>query len=643
MWARLVIDRVLSRERRGWGWKKIEDEIYHISPELDALYQELIQDMDEGTASGKLIRWICFATQPLSLDELRWALIVDSDCAYTSLQRCESAEDYICDVDMMERRLKTLSHGLAEVVPSSNKRVVQFIHQSVRDFFFKTGISVLLDGLMPASEIDMVVGTAHYQLSRTCIRYLAMEEIARASHDGVRLRSEVPLLHYGRLTSEFPLLHYATTSWIAHVKESETKGISQDDLLNYFSWPSEDLVRLWSRICHKILLPYSSLLQPEGTSLVHIVSRYQLMGPLQLILQKAEQTSTDPDVKDIDGRTPLSWASESGHEDVVQLLLSTSKADIGVQDYYGRTPLWWAAASGSEAVFQLLLSTGKTDVNVQDIHGRTPLWWAAAHGSEAVVQLLLGTGKVDVDIKDCDSRTPLLKAAAIGSEAVVRLLLSTGKVDVDIKDNNGRTPLFWASYNGHDVIVKLLISENVVLASVDIAHGLTPLLGAAMKGHDGVMKLLLAKDKTLSKSKDALGRTPLSLASAYGHEAVVNLLLAIDDNDPTNTDAFGLTPLLLSAKRGHATVFNLILRKYEEKNITVESCIENIVVTRGSQLQDITCVFCILIVLNGAIYYQCTRCIFDYQYFNICQRCFARGLHCPDSVHRMARVTVEEF
>jgi hypothetical protein len=125
--------------------------------------------MDEGPASGKLIRWICFAIRPLSLDELRWALIVDSDCAYTSLQHCQNAEDYICDVDMMERRLKTLSHGLAEVVPSSNKRVVQFIHQSVRDFFFKTGISVLLDGLMPAgteaSETDMVVGTAHYQLS----------------------------------------------------------------------------------------------------------------------------------------------------------------------------------------------------------------------------------------------------------------------------------------------------------------------------------------------------------------------------------------------------------------------------------------------------------------------------------------------
>lgn len=305
MWARLVIDRVLDRERRGWGWKKIEAEIYHSSPELDALYQELIQDMDEGPASGKLIRWICFAWRPLSLDELRWALIVDSDCAYTTLQHCQSAEDYICDVDMMERRLKTLSHGLAEAVPSSNKRVAQFIHQSVRDFFFKTGISALLDGLMPAgteaSETDMVVGAAHYQLSRTCIRYLAMEEVARAkiprpSHDSVRL------------TSEFPLLHYATMSWIGHVKESERKGISQDDLLNYFSWPSEDLVRLWSRICAEIV-PDSSLWRPEGTSLVHIVSRYQLMGPLQLILQKAEQTSTDPDVKDTYDRTPLSWAS----------------------------------------------------------------------------------------------------------------------------------------------------------------------------------------------------------------------------------------------------------------------------------------------------------------------------------------------
>jgi hypothetical protein len=75
----------------------------------------------------KLMQWICFSTRPLTTVELQWSMAVDPDCEHKSLDECLQSDDFITDKDI-DRRIKTLSWGLAEVVPSTNARVVQFIH-----------------------------------------------------------------------------------------------------------------------------------------------------------------------------------------------------------------------------------------------------------------------------------------------------------------------------------------------------------------------------------------------------------------------------------------------------------------------------------------------------------------------------------
>ena len=46
MWARLVVKQVLYMERKGDLLKKIEREIHSIPPDLNKLYQQLIQSME---------------------------------------------------------------------------------------------------------------------------------------------------------------------------------------------------------------------------------------------------------------------------------------------------------------------------------------------------------------------------------------------------------------------------------------------------------------------------------------------------------------------------------------------------------------------------------------------------------------------
>ncbi|KAH6702121.1 ankyrin repeat-containing domain protein [Leptodontidium sp. MPI-SDFR-AT-0119] len=82
------------------------------------------------------------------------------------------------------------------------------------------------------------------------------------------------------------------------------------------------------------------------------------------------------DLKNDDGRTPLSFASGGGHDEVAEQLLGRSEVEADSKDCDGRTPLSWAAGEGHEKVVRLLLARGKANVNSRDHLGWTPIWWA---------------------------------------------------------------------------------------------------------------------------------------------------------------------------------------------------------------------------------------------------------------------------
>ncbi|KAL8402645.1 hypothetical protein RB596_009127 [Gaeumannomyces avenae] len=536
MWARLVLEQAVELGCDGGSPREIEAAIRRTPQDLNNLYDTLIRGVKEPlrTSTLNLLRWICFSTRPLTTDELQWAMVVDPDGSHKSLKDCRQSGGFI-ENDRIDRRIKALSCGLAEIVPSSDTPVVQFIHQSVKDFFVETGLSVL------DSTSISAIGMAHHRLSKICIRYLAMEEI-------------------GQLTSyerrDFPFLHYATTSWVAHAKQSDTLDVGQKDLVESFCWPSEALLERWVRI-YEMLGKYSNDCPVKGTSLVHILSEYGMAGALGVILRKGDHIIID--TKDGNGRTPLSRAAVNGHEAVVKQLLATGSVDVDSKDNFGWTPLSLAARRGHEAVVKQLLATGSVDVDSKDNYGWTPLSLAAESGHEAVVKQLLATGSVDVDSKDNNGWTPLSLAAESGHEAVVKQLLATGSVDVDSKDNFGWTPLSLAAESGHEAVVKQLLATGSVDVDSKDNSGQTPLSLAAGRGHEAVVKQLLATGSVDVDSKDNDGQTPLSLAAESGHEAVVKQLLATGSVDVDSKDDNGWTPLSWAAVNGHEAVVKQLL------------------------------------------------------------------------------------
>ncbi|RSL38004.1 hypothetical protein CEP53_015273, partial [Fusarium sp. AF-6] len=569
LWARLVVKQVLDLELEGSGLKHIEAVIRSVPQELNALYRQLIQNMSP--VSLKLIQWICFAIRPLSLDELRWAMLIDADCPHRSLSKCQAAGDYASDDGQMKRRVQTPSRGLVEA--TSDAKVIQFIHQSVQDFFIEKGRSTL-DGTASA---DFAVGIAHHQLSMTCIRYLAMEEIGRAaSHEPDSLRSE------------FPLLHYATISWIAHTKQSDARNVPQKDLLECFTWPSNTLVERWVRIygilqersSYEILLQKrSSDCPPEGTTLVHIVSRYGVVGALRAILERAEKDGVNIDAKDWDGRTPLFWAAAKGHKTVVGLLLERG-TDFNAADNEDRTSLAYAAVNGHEPVVRLLLERG-ADVEAKDEEGQTPLSYAAENGHEAVMRLLLERG-ADVEAKDEEGRTPLFWAAANRREAAVQLLLDRG-ARIEAANKGGQTPLSYAAANGDKADVQLLLDRGaqsihhlqdfqmqlMLLGQQRMARLMmtgqeqnakdNTHLRAATNGREAVMRLLLDRGAEI-EAKDQRGQTPLVLATSNGDKATVQLLLDRGAEIEAK-DREGWTPLFWAVVHRNEAIMRLLLSR----------------------------------------------------------------------------------
>ncbi|OCL10292.1 Het-eN, partial [Glonium stellatum] len=311
-WVVLVLPMALSEYRKGRSLPHIQKKLRQIPKELGSLYRTILEtlkeDDDERSQSLLLIQWICFALRPLSLTELRFAMIVSQDTPYHSFHECQKSPDFVESDEQMNNRLKCLSGGLAEVKVHKGGPVVQFIHQSVNDYLIEEGLQTL-DGSLESK--DKSIGHAHSRLSRSCIRCIAMEEIHQwLSRDNGDLEDYKRWYTEGLvLTKEFSFALYATRSWLPHAAAAEAKNVSQEGLLDSLGWPSASVMQNWVSI-FRLTDRYSNSAPSDGTTLLHEASRHGITSIVTAILRKLNNRNVDANPKDPDGQTPLSWAAE---------------------------------------------------------------------------------------------------------------------------------------------------------------------------------------------------------------------------------------------------------------------------------------------------------------------------------------------
>jgi ankyrin repeat protein len=559
-WVIIVIRTVSQLHRNGRSDASILQKLQEIPTDLHELYDQVLASIDpeDRLLAARLMQWIAFAEWPISLQESRYALIIDVDCSYSSTGACRQSPDFVSTDEELKKRIGSLSGGLAEVKREHQLETVQFIHQSVHDYLLENGLR-FLDGSLG----NDVTGEVNFRLSRACIHYLRMTDVL--SHDVGEFDTLYQYdIGYGwaknerrrrELEEKFPLLRYATLSWISHAKTVELHRIPQQDILTLFAWPSTYLTRAWVRFSRALLTrPHSW--PARSMTLLHIAAKNGLRSVVEAIIKSSPGAQVD--IPDRRGMTPLLHAASGGHDEIVKLLLSTGQVKVNSKSPHQRTALSWAVAGGHRAVVKSLLATDNVAVDTGDGGGRTPLSHAAEVGDMEAIDRLLATRQVSVDSKDRSGRTPLSWAASKGHTTVVSRLLATRKVYPDSRDFEGRTPLSRAAEGGHGAIINQLFSSHQVAINSRDNKGRTPLSFASGAGHSPIVAQLLAIPSIEVDPKDADNWTPLTWASINGHKDVVTQLLATNQVNITLRDKWGRTPRSLADGEGFQAIVALL-------------------------------------------------------------------------------------
>jgi len=260
----------------------------------------------------------------------------------------------------------------------------------------------------------------------------------------------------------------------------------------------------------------------------------------------------DLEVRDEQGRTALWLAAHKGYAALVRGLLAADADASAVAEaavlWYGRpcsgTVLLAAIEAGHQDVVEVLLSSELCgDLEVRDGHSQTALWLAASKGYAAAVKGLLAAGAdasavaeppVQSYGREC-SGTVLHAAIEAGHQDVVEVLLSSELCgDLEVRDGYGRTALWLAASKGYAAAVKGLLAagaDGSAVAEPPVQqHGRsysgTVLLAAIEAGHQDVVEVLVSSGRRLDlEVRDEHGRTVLWLAASQGRAAVVTALL----------------------------------------------------------------------------------------------------------------------
>uniref|UniRef100_A0A4W6EPB2 Euchromatic histone-lysine N-methyltransferase 2 n=1 Tax=Lates calcarifer TaxID=8187 RepID=A0A4W6EPB2_LATCA len=168
-----------------------------------------------------------------------------------------------------------------------------------------------------------------------------------------------------------------------------------------------------------------------------------------------------------DGYTGLHHAAKLGNLEIVNMLLETGQVDVNAQDSGGWTPIIWAAEHKHVDVIKALLNRG-ADVTINDKELNVCLHWAAYAGNVDIAELVLNSGCSLASV-NMHGDTPLHIAAREGYLECVTLFLSRG-ADIDIMNREGDTPLTLARVDT-PVWVALQINRKLPVFLIDIAQG----------------------------------------------------------------------------------------------------------------------------------------------------------------------------
>ena len=221
--------------------------------------------------------------------------------------------------------------------------------------------------------------------------------------------------------------------------------------------------------------------------------------------------------------SPLLWASEFDHRDIVQLLYERG-ADVNAKDRKGITALHIAVQVGNKAVVELLLRQGANIEATEREFGRTALMFAASYGRDSIAIILLQAGAI-VSRTNHKGTTALSAAAVKGCAGVAKILLDSG-ADLETQDHEGNTALSVAASWDKVEVVKILLAAGAKVESRAL-KGYTALIVAANLGNRASMEHLLDAGSNID-AQDYDGNTATMVVFHAVHKEACNCCFCLE-------------------------------------------------------------------------------------------------------------------
>ncbi|KAM0715549.1 hypothetical protein Q7P37_009047 [Cladosporium fusiforme] len=493
LWVYLVVVQ-LNKESGGSNAGNLQDRLNMMPSELPRLFEQIVrQDARDDPEFIRTIQWTLFAKRPLKRREL-----------YCAVQGClgstnTSTDHQEVETEDIDKFILRSSKGFVELVKGKHP-TFQFIHETVREYFYSVGLATLSPALR-----DNVEGQSHNRLKQRCQDYILQKALAKfpipnhlsqaRSAEAEKLRDEI--------LEAFPLLEYALSGILYHADSAHGHGVPQQDFLYTFpaaTWKKlndciekfqsrryNELDQRWifveqdaSRLLELDLEKdvYIFTRPRRKTSLLGVAVDHNHLRNVQLLLRYGEPAQS---LGSINGRlTCLDLAVKKGAEEIVTTLLAS-----GACTHEGTVDL--ALLKGnleiSKAVIMNRIQTSIFGLAYGDF-----LWAASSHQNLEAVRWLLEQG-AEVDKTFGSTCNALQKACAKGYVQIVLVLLEHG-ADVNLQSEQHGNALQAASEEGHTSVVKILIDHG---ANVD-ARGReshTALQAASRSGHYEALQTLL--------------------------------------------------------------------------------------------------------------------------------------------------------
>lgn len=302
----------------------------------------------------------------------------------------------------------------------------------------------------------------------------------------------------------------------------------------------------------RMLLDHSSNIEASEPKHSDIVSQeVSLDDDSETSGVRADQEAQTDSLADRIGRDALEVALESGHTDIVKMLLDKDVFDAGKAEY--TSWLLRASRNGHGEIVQILLDQG-ADVNTILGSGTpTALQIAARGGHTDIVQMLLQRDANVNAPEHVGYGTALYEALDNCHTEIARLLLDRSAV---VESRRFRTTaLQVASRKGSKELVQMLIDRG---ESID-AQGEeddTALQEACSWGNTEIVRTLIQNGADVNIQGGRFG-TALHAAADYGDETIVHLLVNADAKLNVRDDMWG-TPLSVALNRGHEDTVRML-------------------------------------------------------------------------------------